>query len=71
MGWSHLSLPDVRLHDLRHTCASLLLEQDVPLKVISETLGHSTIIITADTYITVMEKAQQPAKVMEGLFGAK
>ena len=66
-----LSLPDVRLHDLRHTCASLLLEQDVPLKVISETLGHSTISITADTYITVMEKAQQPVKVMEGLFGAK
>ena len=41
------------------------------LKVISETLGHSTISITADTYLTVMTKAQQPANVMSSLFGAQ
>jgi integrase len=45
-----LGLPHVRFHDLRHGAASLLLAQGVPLKVVSETLGHSGITITADTY---------------------
>lgn len=39
-----------RFHDLRHSCASLLLAQGVPLKVVSEILGHSQISITADYY---------------------
>ncbi len=43
-------LPHARFYDLRHTCASLLLAQGVPLKVVSEILGHSTITLTADTY---------------------
>ena len=66
-----LELPDIRLHDLRHTCASLLFDKDVPLKVISQTLGHSTISITADTYVNALNKQQQPADIMQGLFGAK
>lgn len=44
-----LGLP-VRLHDCRHTAASLMLAAGVPLKVVSEALGHSSIAITADTY---------------------
>lgn len=40
----------VRLHDLRHTCASLLLAQGVDARTIMETLGHSTITMTLDTY---------------------
>lgn len=45
-----LSLPAIRLHDLRHTNASLLLELGVPVKVISERLGHATIVTTMDIY---------------------
>ena len=41
-------LPPIRLHDLRHTSASLALAAGVPLKVVSDRLGHSTIGITAD-----------------------
>jgi integrase len=44
------SFPRVRLHDLRHTCATLLIEAGVPLKTVSGILGHSTIAITADLY---------------------
>jgi integrase len=43
-------LPMMRIHDLRHTCASLLVAQGVHLKVIQELLGHSQITLTADTY---------------------
>ncbi|MFD7429073.1 tyrosine-type recombinase/integrase [Streptomyces sp. NPDC059818] len=44
----------VRVHDLRHTCASLLLAQGVNARTIMETLGHSTITMTLDTYAHVM-----------------
>jgi integrase len=40
----------VRFHDLRHTYASLLLGAGVPLKVVSDSMGHSSITLTADTY---------------------
>ena len=40
----------MRFHDLRHSCASLLLANDVPLKAIQEWLGHSDFSITANTY---------------------
>lgn len=43
-------LPVIRLHDLRHTHASLALAAGVHPKVVSERLGHSTIAITLDTY---------------------
>jgi integrase len=43
-------LPKVRFHDLRHTCASLLLSLGVPAKLVQETLGHSTYQLTMDTY---------------------
>ena len=36
------------IHELRHSCASLLLAQDVPLEVVSEQLGHSSIRVTKD-----------------------
>lgn len=47
-------LPPIRLHDLRHTAASLALQAGVPLKVVSELLGHSSLAITADTYTSVL-----------------
>jgi integrase len=43
-------LPSVRLHDLRHTAASLLLAQNVPARVVMEILGHSQIALTMNTY---------------------
>lgn len=47
-------LPPIRLHDLRHTAASLALEAGADLKVVSDQLGHSSIVLTADTYISVL-----------------
>jgi integrase len=43
-----------RFHDLRHACASLLLAQGVPARVVMETLGHSQISLTLDTYSHVL-----------------
>ena len=43
-----------RFHDLRHTCATLLLAQGVELRVIMETLGHTQIATTADIYSHVL-----------------
>jgi integrase len=46
-------LPVIRLHDLRHTNASLALTAGIPLKVVSDRLGHSQTAITADLYTHV------------------
>ncbi len=51
----------VRLHDLRHACASLVLKNGVHAKVVSERLGHSTISITLDTYSHVLLGLQKAA----------
>ena len=51
----------VRLHDLRHTCASLLLAQNVHPRVVMEILGHSGIAITMDTYSHVLPELQREA----------
>ncbi len=44
------SLPEIRFHDLRHTCATLLLGRGVHPKLVQELLGHSTIAMTLDNY---------------------
>jgi integrase len=43
-------VPVIRLHDLRHTNATLLLSANIPIKVVSERLGHTTIAMTMDVY---------------------
>src|SRR5918999_245859 len=59
-------LPHIRFHDLRHTCATLLLTKNVNPKVVSEMLGHATIAITLDTYSHVLPTMQESAaKAME------
>jgi len=52
-------LPQIRLYDVRHSHATLLLIAGEHLKVVSERLGHSTIRLTADTYSHVLEGMQQ------------
>ena len=56
-----LGLPAVRLHDLRHTSASLMLTAGVHPKVVSERLGHSSIAITLDLYSHVIPGMQAEA----------
>ena len=43
-------LREIRLHDLRHTCASVLIQNRVPLIEVQQWLGHSTLETTADLY---------------------
>ena len=55
--YGHLDLdPDVRLHDTRHAHATILLAAGVPLKVVQERLGHSTIATMADIYSHVLRE---------------
>ena len=54
-------LPAIRLHDLRHTNASLALMAGVALKVVSERLGHSQISVTADLYTQVNQHVGRAA----------
>jgi len=51
----------IRFHDLRHTCASLLLAQGVPARVVMDVLGHSQFSITMDLYSHVMPSALREA----------
>jgi len=49
-----VGLPGIRFHNLRHTCATLLLTREIHPKIVQELLGHSTIAITLDTYSHVL-----------------
>jgi integrase len=66
--YQEAGLPPIRLHDLRHTAASLALQAGVPMKVVSEQLGHSSLGITADTYTSVLPAvAQAAAEAVAGI----
>lgn len=52
-------LPKMRYHDLRHSCASLLLELGEHPKIVQEILGHSSIGITMDLYSHVSPQLQR------------
>ena len=56
-----LGMPPVRLHDLRHTSASLMLSAGIHPKIVSERLGHSSIAITLDLYSHVIPGMQADA----------
>jgi integrase len=64
-------LPWVRIHDLRHACATFMLAAGADLRTIMETLGHSQISVTADLYAHVLPPAQRAASdaAEAGLFG--
>ena len=54
-------LPHIRLHDLRHSHATLMLKAGVYPKIVSERLGHAGIGITLDTYSHVLPGLQEAA----------
>ncbi|MBP7247726.1 MAG: tyrosine-type recombinase/integrase [Negativicutes bacterium] len=59
-------LKKIRFHDLRHSCASLMLRSGVAMKTASQILGHSTIGITADLYTHVLEDTKKEAAIQIG-----
>jgi integrase len=62
-------LPDIRFHDLRHTCATLLLTKGVHPKVVQEMLGHSSNSITLDIYSHALPNMQGEAvRAMDSFF---
>ncbi len=69
MEWKHLlraaGVRDARLHDARHTAATLRLQQGVPARVVMEILGHSTITLTLGTYSHVVPQLARDA--VEGI----
>src|SRR5207253_9886356 len=54
-------VPVIRLHDLRHTHGTLLIKEGVPVKVVSERLGHANIAFTIQTYQHVLPGMQADA----------
>jgi integrase len=57
-----------RFHDLRHTCATLLLTKSVHPNIVQEMLGHSSITITLDLYSNVLPDMQEKAvKAMDDI----
>jgi integrase len=57
----HAGIRRIRFHDLRHSCATLLLEQGVELVTIKELLGHANIGVTGNTYAHVRLRLQHDA----------
>jgi integrase len=65
-------LSPIRFHDLRHTAATLMLMNDVNVKVVSERLGHASIQLTLDTYSHVLPTMQRiAAERMDAFFRRK
>lgn len=65
------NLEDIRLHDLRHTTATVMLTAGVSPKVAQQVLGHSTVSVTLDTYSHVLKSVQVDAadKIDKQIFG--
>jgi Phage integrase family len=53
-GARRVGLPPIRLHDVRHTYATVALQAGVPVKVVSERLGHASIAVTLKIYAHVL-----------------
>ena len=61
-------VPKIRLHDVRHTHGTLLIKAGVPVKVVSERLGHGNPAFTIDTYQHVLPGMQsEAARIFEKL----
>ena len=65
-------LPHLKFHGLRHTAASLLLAQNVHPRLVMETLGHSQITLTMDTYSHVIPSLRREvADQMDAILAAE
>lgn len=69
-----IGLPRIRLHDLRHSYASVALRAGVPVKVLSERLGHASTSFTMDVYASVLpgmgaDAAAKVAAILDGSTG--
>ena len=63
------NLRKIRFHDLRHSCASLLISNGVPIKQVSEWLGHSDISTTANIYVHLtMDSKIESANAILGFY---
>ena len=61
-----MGIPEVRLHDLRHSYATLAIQNGIDYKTISNNLGHATVAFTMDVYATVtMTMQKDSASKME------
>jgi integrase len=66
------NLPHVRFHDLRHSCATLLLSKGVSMKMIQEILGHANFQTTANVYSHLVEAMRDEAtNAMNDIFDGK
>ncbi|MFJ8071279.1 site-specific integrase [Peribacillus sp. NPDC096447] len=66
-----LDIPKIRLHDLRHTHATFLLEYKVNPKIIQERLGHKNVNITLNTYSHALPSMQlEAAGKFDGFFSS-
>jgi integrase len=54
-------LPQIRFHDLRHTAATLMLADGVPLVTVSKILGHSSPAVTANIYAYALDESKSTA----------
>ena len=60
------NVPQIRFHDLRHTCATMLFEQNIAVKKVSMLLGHSSVQVTLDRYTHfIPELTDELSSVME------
>ena len=69
---SRAGLPsNIRLYDLRHSCATILLQAGMNPKIVSERLGHASITLTLDTYSHVLPDMQESAaeRMEQVIFG--
>lgn len=67
-----VTITDFTPHSLRHTFATRALEKDIPIKVVAEWLGHSTISVTGDIYSHVSDRKNKSSmQQMEGILSQK
>lgn len=65
-------LPNISLHGLRHTCATLLISQGIDIKEVSSRLGHSNTSTTLDIYTHALQKRDiEASNVLEQLLACK
>ncbi|MFJ9841623.1 tyrosine-type recombinase/integrase [Kitasatospora sp. NPDC101155] len=58
---AEIGLPQIGLHDLRHTAATIMISSQVPLAVVSKTLRHSTLATTVNIYGHLLPQAAREA----------